>query len=286
MDCNNSRKQRVSTGMKMINWFRFATGSLLLTLLAFGLAHASAAQDLPPGFERMELKVGGVAREALIYVPESAKATNTPVVFVFHGHGGGSRQVARSFAMDKQWQEAISVYMQGLNTPGRLTDPEGRKPGWQHAAGDHGDRDLKFFDAVLAKLKRDYKVDEKRVYSTGHSNGGAFTYLLWAERGDVFAAVAPSAAAFRDVARLKPKPAMHLAGKADALVKFEWQKVTMDAVRRLNGCATTGKPWDEQCTVYESKAGTPLVAFIHPGGHQFTKDAPALIAKFFKEHSN
>ena len=71
------------------------------------------------------------------------------------------------------------------------------------------------------------KVDEKRIYSTGHSNGGAFTYLLWAERGDVFAAMAPSAAVRRKFDRLKPKPVMHLAGEKDALVKYQWQELMM-----------------------------------------------------------
>jgi len=37
--------------------------------------------------------VGGVEREALVYIPDSAKLTATPIVFVFHGHGG--------FSMDK-----------------------------------------------------------------------------------------------------------------------------------------------------------------------------------------
>jgi hypothetical protein len=38
------------------------------------------------------------------------------------------------------------------------------------------------------------------------------------------------------------------------------------------------------CTEYPSKTGTPFVAFIHPGGHEFHKDAPALIARFFQQH--
>ena len=194
------------------------------------------------------------------------------------------RQVARGFGIERLWPEAICVYMQGLPTPGAITDPKGEKAGWQARAGGQGDRDLKFFDAVLAQLKRDFKVDEKRIYSTGHSNGGAFTYLLWAERGDVFAAVAPSAAVFTNVRKLKPKPAMHLAGEKDPLVKYEWQQAAMAAVRKLNGCAAEGKPWDERCTIYESKTGTPFVSFIHPGGHEFHKDAPALIVKFFKQH--
>lgn len=256
----------------------------LLALLSDGWTQVGNGGNLPQGFQRVEFKVDGVTREALVFVPSTAKTTSTPVVFVFHGHGGNMRNAARSFAMSRHWPEAISVYMQGLNTPGRLTDPDGKKPGWQHSAGDQRDRDLNFFDAVLARLKQDYKVDDKRIYATGHSNGGGFTYLLWAERGDVFAAVAPSGAAFRNVGELKPKPAMHLAGEQDALVKFSWQKLTMNTVRRVNGCESQGKVWDKQCTIYPSKSGTPLVTFIHPGGHRFPAEAPALVAKFFKEH--
>ena len=77
---------------------------------------------------------------------------------------------------------------------------------------------------------------------------------------------------------------MHLAGENDPLVKFAWQKLTMDAVRRVNGCAATGEPWDKQCTIYPSKGGTPLVTFIYRGGHEFNRSAPPLIVKFFKQH--
>jgi polyhydroxybutyrate depolymerase len=243
------------------------------------------AFETPQGMQSVSYTVDGVAREALIYAPSSAKSTLTPVVFVFHGHGGNAKQAARSFGIYREWPEAISVYMQGLPTKGQLTDPEGKKPGWQGRAGQEDDRDLKFFDAVLAKLKTDYRVDTKRVYSTGHSNGGGFTYMLWAERGDVFAAVAPSAAAAPfSMPKLKPKPAMHLAGETDPLVKYEWQVQTMAAVRKLNGCEASGKSWNEVGTVYASPTGTPFVSLIHPGGHQFLKEAPPLIVKFFKEH--
>lgn len=266
--------------------FHYCLWSALALLALIQPSLALAAEALPNGFARWELRVDGVAREVLVYAPASAKEKAAPVVFVFHGHGGSMGNAARSFAMHKQWAEAISVYPQGLNTPGRLTDPEGKKPGWQSGVGAQEDRDLKFFDALLAKLKQDFKVDAKRIYSTGHSNGGGFTYLLWAERGEVLAAVAPSAssAAGRQGEKLKPKPALHLAGENDPLVKYEWQKATMAAVRKLNGCETDGKPWDKLCTEYPSKTGTPFVSFIHPGGHEFHKDAPALIAKFFKQH--
>ena len=259
---------------------------LLLAPAPVAPAQNAAPSALPPGFERWEFQVEGVAREALVYLPATAKEKPAPVVFVFHGHGGTARSVVRSFAVHRHWPEAISVYMQGLNTPGRLTDPQGKAPGWQKTLGDQQDRDLKFFDAVLARLKKNYKVNEKRIFATGHSNGGAFTYLLWAERGDILAAVAPSSGfAAQSLLKLKPKPAMHLAGEADPLVKFAWQKQAMDAVRKLNGCDPEEKAWGKSCTLYPSRTGTPFVTFIHPGGHALPASAPALIVKFFKEYS-
>ena len=251
----------------------------VLSLLA---ASTVLAEDSPA---RREWTVDDVKREAMVYAPGKAKTEAAPVVFVFHGHGGTMRNTVRTFAIHELWPEAIVVYPQGLNTPGRLTDPQGKKPGWQHAPGDQGDRDLKFFDAMMESLGKEYRVDANRVYSTGHSNGGMFTYLLWAMRGDSLAAVAPSgAAAFRLLDRLKPKPVLHVAGEKDPLVRFEWQKLTIDALRKLNDCGP-GQPGDKYCTLYPSKKGNPVMTYIHPGGHEFPRDAPAIMVKFFKEHA-
>ncbi len=237
---------------------------------------------------RLTWEVDGVTREGLVHIPESANTKPAPVVFAWHGHGGSMRNALNSFGYDKLWPEAISVYLQGLNTPGRLVDPEGKKAGWQGIQGDQGDRDLKLFDTVLAQLKRDYKIDDRRIYSTGHSNGGGFTYLLWKTRGEVFAAMAPSAA-FLPPGRgpeLKPLPVLHVAGEADSLVKFNWQKLMMDKLIKLNGCGA-GQPWGESkfCTEYVSPQGNPVVTCIHPGDHTFLKEAPALIVKFFQQHA-
>jgi polyhydroxybutyrate depolymerase len=252
-----------------------------LALWVFMVTEVSAAENLT----RREWNMDGVMREALVYVPPKAKTEATPVVFAFHGHGGSMHNAARMYGYQTLWPEAMVVYMQGLNTPGMLTDPEGKKPGWQSRIGDQDDRDLKFFDAVLANLKSEYRVDEKRLYATGHSNGGGFTYLLWAARGDRFAAVAPSAAAAaRNLGLLKPKPVLHVAGENDPLVKFAWQKQTMDALRRLNECGE-GKSGEKGCTLYESKLNAPVVTFIHSGTHKFPEAAPAIIVKFFKQHA-
>ena len=258
-----------------------------LILSLFGLIVGGAcvlAQAAEPN--RVEWTVDGVQREATVYAPSKSSSAPPPLVFGFHGHGGTMRNAARSFRLPEIWPEAVVVYMQGLNTPGRLTDPDGKKPGWQSAAGDQNDRDLKFFDAELTSLKEQHKIDARRVYSTGHSNGGGFTYLLWAARGDVFAAVAPSAAvAARSAKDLRPKPVMHIAGESDELVKFAWQEVAMTRLRILNECGE-GQPWHDikHCTLYPSKTSHPVVTLIHPGTHKYPDEAPALIVKFFQEH--
>lgn len=236
------------------------------------------------GPQRREWMVGATQRVALVCAPAKAGTNAAPLVFVFHGHGGTMEGAAKMFGLHTLWPEAVVVYPQGLRTPGRLTDPEGLRAGWQHSIGAQGDRDLKFFDAMLASLRKDFRIDARRVYCTGHSNGGGFTYLLWVARGDRFAAIAPSAAATTEpIDRAPPLPVMHVAGTADPLVKFEWQQKMMDAVRAHNQC-DEGKPWGTMGKEYASKAGAPLIAYIHAGTHKFPAEAPAAIVKFFQSH--
>ena len=105
----------------------------------------------PRGISDSTWQVDGVTREGLLHVPEGARTKPAPIIFAWHGHGGTMGHAQRSFGYDKLWPEAISVYLQGLNTPGRLVDKEGTRPGWQGIKGDMEDRDLKFFDTVLAQ---------------------------------------------------------------------------------------------------------------------------------------
>ena len=257
--------------------------ALIPLVICFNSFARSASAD---GMQQMELTVDGMSRTALVYVPPGAPSGQLPLVFVFHGHGGTSHNSLNTFKTDKLWPEAISVYPQGLNTPGKLTDPEGKRSGWQKSIGDQDDRDLHFFDAMLERLKKEHPVDAKHIYCTGHSNGGGFTYLLWLARPQVFAAVAPCSGAAAYAMQLTPKPAMILAGRDDALVKFEWQEMMMDAVRKIDGCETTGQPWEGVSTIYPSKGGTPLVTFIYAGGHAVDPAEPALIVKFFQQYPN
>ena len=72
---------------------RLAAFAVLLALAALPAARADEA------LARREWKVDGVAREALVHAPATAASNATPVVFVFHGHGGSMGQAARSFGL-------------------------------------------------------------------------------------------------------------------------------------------------------------------------------------------
>src|SRR4029079_10010630 len=136
-------------------------GALFIVQVAWPLLTGPAAAQETPGAKakrrtaalqdltKREWTIDGTTREALVHIPAASAPKPYPLVFAFHGHGGSMQNAATMFDYHHVWPEALVVYMQGLNTPGRLTDPEGKKPGWQSAAGFQGDRDLKFFDADL-----------------------------------------------------------------------------------------------------------------------------------------
>lgn len=241
-----------------------------------------------PNLKRMSWKVGNDTREALVYTPPKlSPGTKTPLVFAFHGHGGRSEYAARKLAIHEHWPEAICIYPQGLSTAVPVIDTEGKFPGWQKYEGDQDDRDVAFFDAMLKQMLEEHHADPKRVYSTGHSNGGFFTYVLLAARGDKLAAIAPVAASAnpRDAKKHKPKPVFHVAGENDPIVRFAGQQRTMEQMRKLNSCDEKGKEIRKLETEYTSKSGPAVVTYIHPGAHEIPTEAPARIAEFFKKQA-
>src|SRR5437870_10658533 len=210
--------------------------------------------------ETITWKVDGETRLAIIYAPSTKSAgEKAPLVFSFHGHGDDIQNFQYT-GIHRMWPEAIVVYFQGLPSRDGLS-------GWQVEKGDYNDRDLKLVDAALASLRGRFKVDDTRIYATGFSNGANFTYLLWAERPDIFAAFAPVAARLRPSVQLKqPKPVFHVAGVQDRRIPYADQQDAIATARRANGTAA------------------PVLTWIHPGGHVYPESTSARIAKFFREH--
>jgi polyhydroxybutyrate depolymerase len=232
----------------------------------------------------IQWKIGDTTRKAMVYIPVAAKEKPTPVVFIYHGHGGSMNNVYNKYRVQELWPEAIVICPQGLNTPGALTDPKGERSGWQQDKGFQQDRDLIFFDTLMSYINRNYNVDKNRIYVTGHSNGGSFTYLLWAQRGDIFAAVAPTASVARHPDQFHPKPCFIMMGEKDELVNPVMQTRSFKRIQLVNGCAEQGEETGKFITSYKCKDGNDLVLLKHPGGHAFYKGTEEEIVRFFKEH--
>ena len=238
------------------------------------------------GGERISMQVKGVDRTALLFAPAQAPAEpGAPVVLVFHGHGGTAEDAARSFRLHRLWPEAAVCYMQGLTgTPGRY-DSAGARSGWQKAPGQMGNRDVLFVDEMLTRIRERLKVDPGRVFALGHSNGSAFTYVLWNQRPDAFAAFCSAAAQNGKLIReSRPKSTFVIAGKQDRISPFETQMRTIELLRELievdgSRATTAGLARSEP-----GIDGTTLVTYIHEGGHEFPEEALPLVVQFFQRH--
>jgi len=233
---------------------------LFVLVWLLGLAGATNAATLTS----KKWNIDGTTRRALVHLP--ANTNGAPVIFGFHGHGGTMNFAARRFRLHELWPEAVVVYPQGLATK-TPRDLEGKRAGWLMLPGPIN-RDLRFFDAMLATARSEWHINTNQVYVTGHSNGGGFTYLLWGTRGDLLAAIAPVAAGGAQLLRnAQPCPVLHIAGKHDLVVAFKTQERAVEAARRIN---TTN---------------APVEFVVHNGGHAYPNDAPEKIVAFFKQHA-
>jgi predicted esterase len=81
--------------------------------------------------------------------------------------------------------------------------------------------------SVLALMKRDYKVDESRIYLTGHSMGAIGTWFLGAKYPEIWAALAPFAGLGdpATVARMKDIPEIVVHGDADPTVPVAGSRI-------------------------------------------------------------
>ena len=257
-------------------------GVLIAAVMMFAMSRPAAAQGTI-----MTWNVEGAKRVATVFGPApNIRGELHPLVFVFHGHGGNMKSAAIGAHIQTLWPEAIVVYPQGLPTK-TMVDPSGNFPGWQLVANDPNvdNRDLKFFDAMLATMRQTYAVDDQRIYATGFSNGAVFSYLLWAERGKILAAFGIVAGRIWPPEQLTlPRAVLVIGGEADQTVPFPLQQQSIEVARQVDNATGAGQPCGPGCTLYPSTTHTPVVTRIHPGGHVYPPWAPPAIVEFFKLH--
>ena len=154
-------------------------------------------------------------------------AKPTPLVVAFHGMLIDSKDVMPKYtklselATDKKF---ILVY------------PEAKGKMWG-IAPDKVRADLAFFDALLAEVKKRYRIDPDRVYVLGMSNGGYFAHMVARERSKEIAAVASHSGSLglQTLGGVKAErkfPVMIVHGDKDKILPVEWARENRDKYRK------------------------------------------------------
>ena len=171
----------------------------------------------------------GVVRTYMYYVPDGLPDAPVPLVFMLHG-GGGTSEVAMSDIAENRWNELadqykfIVIYPQGVNNH------------WNDCRADYDGStadDVGFIDALITRSSQNYRIDQNRIYATGHSNGGMMSMRLAIELSDrlaaVFSCAGPLAADSECRALQHPVSVMFLAGTADPVIPFDGGEIAAEA---------------------------------------------------------
>jgi len=134
-----------------------------LSLIGLALAgELLAANDGHGNFASRKLQVGEATREYRLVVPKSVDLKKAaPLVIAFHGMGIDSQNFMPFYSGLNQTAEKHKFI---LAYPAAVDQSWGLKP-------EKVKSDLAFFDALVEKLNADYKIDNKRIYVLGMSNG-------------------------------------------------------------------------------------------------------------------
>lgn len=184
--------------------------------------------------------------------------------------------------------------------------PQGMSNMWDST----GDTDEKFIRDLVNAVAADGCIDTRRVYATGCSNGGAFSFLLMCTAEDLFAAVAPMCGtAFFDLTTMcmldRPVSLMLRIGKQDTLNCWEGEGMVLNApnvpmgtrvqcaktVEKIlgekNHCKGQPKMMDECEYLGDCDEGTEIAICDENTGHvvyepNTARDTWAFLKRFYK----
>jgi polyhydroxybutyrate depolymerase len=187
-------------------------------LFAAACISASAQQVAS---EDLKFAVGAVERRAIL-VNAAPAGQMRPVVLVIHGGRGSAEQQRERTGFDAvALREGFTVvYPQGtaLSMGGHAWNT-GYLLRKQVGEAD----DIAYFDALIDLLIKQHRVDPKRVYMTGGSNGAMMMYVYAVKRAEKLAAIAPIVGAMFtfDEKPSVPLPILMINGAKDNEVPLE-----------------------------------------------------------------
>ena len=193
---------------------------MLQVVLLLGIVAAEPTATLDPV---RKIEVDGRTRSYRLHVPPQYDPEKpTPVVLVFHGAATNAHFIAHFSGMDRKADEAgfVAVYPNGTGFANTLLT--WNSGGLIHREADERPDDVRFVDRLLDDLATVVKIDPKRIYATGHSNGAMMCYRLAVELSDRIAAIAPVGGTMGvDLPdSQRPMPVIHFHGTLDKLVPW------------------------------------------------------------------
>lgn len=117
-----------------------------------------------------------------LYVPESYTPSRSwPLIVCLHGAYGRGDHFLWAWLRPARSRGYLALAPKSLDVTWSILQPE---------------RDTRSVAAMLDEVCSEYAVDRSRVFLSGLSDGGTFTYLLGLGRPDLFAGIAPIAGDF------------------------------------------------------------------------------------------
>lgn len=133
--------------------------------------------------------VGGSARPARVVVPDGYDGSPTPLLIALHGFGSGGTNFDRLFRLSRHARRSGFL----LVVPDGTVNSTGRA--FWNATPDCCDEersgvdDSGYIAGLIAEMQTRYRVDERRVYVFGYSNGGFMAHRLACDHADIVTAI-------------------------------------------------------------------------------------------------
>jgi len=154
-------------------------------------------------------KMSVSGREIYVYAPSGLK-DNSPLLISCHG-----------MDQDPNYQQSNTHWEAVADTAGFVVVyPRG---GTGMSTWDiSGDKDTKWMTEIIDQMYTDYKIDRKRVYLSGFSMGGMFTYHSMSKIADKIAAFAPTSGTnvMGASKAMRPVPIIHPHGTNDDVLNY------------------------------------------------------------------
>jgi predicted peptidase len=198
------------------------------TAMTLALASLMGAAPRESGFLDKTIEYNGATVKYVVFVPKGYTAEKPhPTILFLHGSG-------------EQGEDGKKQATQGLGNAIKLAEDKWnyivifpQKPPGRGGFGEHE----KLILDVVEKTKKEYKVDEKRLYITGLSMGGYGTWMLTCKYPTMFAAAAPICGGGNpaEAAKIKDLPIWNFHGDKDTAVPIKKSQDMIDAVKAAGG---------------------------------------------------